>query len=175
MHLKILWKLIQDTYIFIMIAWLIITIILRTHRHYKAFLTVSTVVYTLVLFYVTLLGRKANTEYRMELSFLWEYRLALQGNIGWWIQIFDNILLFVPMGWLYSAMRESKDGLRKEKVWWKVIFFGVCASLAIELCQLVFKLGLFEFDDILNNTIGMMVGYWLHCLLERNRKYKCNT
>lgn len=133
-------------------------------------------VYVVVLLYVTLLGRTASSEYKMELSFLWEYRLALSGNNAWWVQIFDNIMLFVPMGWLYGGIREvyvkSPQDRRKNSVWSKVILLGLGASSAIELCQLMFKLGLFEFDDILNNTIGMMVGYGLHHLLER--KYKCN-
>ena len=32
-------------------------------------------------------------------------------------------------------------------------------SLSIELCQLVFHMGLFEFDDIINNTIGAILGF----------------
>lgn len=30
-----------------------------------------------------------------------------------------------------------------------------------ELTQLIFKLGLFEINDIFNNTIGMLTGYWI--------------
>lgn len=71
-------------------------------------------------------------------------------------------MLFVPMGWLYGSVRSNKN-------FKKAALFGLCISALIESCQLVFKLGLFEFDDILNNTIGMMIGYGLHYLLERNR------
>lgn len=31
--------------------------------------------------------------------------------------------------------------------------------MTVELCQLVFRLGLFELDDIFNNTMGMLLGY----------------
>lgn len=161
-----IWNIIQDTYIFIIVLWLIVAVALRNRRHYKTYLAVSAVIYMLVLLYVTLLGRTAKSEPQMELSFLWEYQLALSGSVYWFSQIFDNIMLFVPMGWLYGAMKSNKNFKR-------AALFGLCVSALIESCQLVFKLGLFELDDILNNTIGMMIGYGLHYLLER--KYKCNT
>lgn len=187
MHLQFFWNIIKDTYIFIILAWLITAILLKHQRYYKTYLTVSAVIYILILLYVTLLGRTASMEYKMELSFLWEYRLALSGHTGWWAQIFDNIMLFVPMGWLWgglrSGLREQRGGLLQERTkdsrtvengtageklkWLKAIIFGLCASLIIELCQLVFKLGLFEFDDILNNTVGMIAGDGVYLRLGR--------
>lgn len=151
------WNILQDTYIFIIIAWIIIAVILRKSKHYGKYRIISAVIYIAVLLYITLFGRTAGTEYQMELSFLWEYRLALQGNFSWWMQIFDNIMLFVPMGWLYGA-------IKRKTAWRRAVTLGLCSSLFIESCQLVFKLGLFEFDDILNNTIGMMVGYGIYRL-----------
>lgn len=178
-----LWNLIQDTYIFIIASWLLAAIFLgkksrkagHRHSHYRAFLMLSAAVYTLVLLYVTLLCRTAKTEYQMELSFLWEYRLALQGNFSWWMQIFDNIMLFLPMGWLYGGINDLKarnfrSRLGRNGSWKTALLFGLCASAAIELCQLVFKLGLFEFDDILNNGIGMMTGYGLYRIILSAKK-----
>lgn len=89
------------------------------------------------------------------------------------MQIFDYNMLSVLMGWMYGAMREPQNGFRKDTVWWKNLIFGLCVSLAIELPQVIFKLSFFEFYNILNNTIGIMVGYGLLRFLER--KYKCNT
>lgn len=155
-----LWNLIEDFHIIFIIAWILVSVVLKGSRHNRKYLAFSAVIYTLVLLYVTLLGRTVKSEYQMELSFLWEYRLALQGNTGWWMQIFDNIMLFVPMGWLYGAMRRRAS-------WMRAIFFGACMSLFIELSQLVFKLGLFEFDDILNNTVGMIVGYSVYRIVTR--------
>lgn len=88
----------------------------------------------------------------MELAFLWEYRLALEGNYSWWMQIFDNIMLFVPMGWLYGEVRDKTT-------WIRAFLLGVVGAGWVEILQLVLKLGLFEWDDIFNNTIGMMLGY----------------
>lgn len=43
--------------------------------------------------------------------------------------------------------------------WKYALCIGVCSSFVIEFLQLTLKLGLFEFDDIFNNTIGMMLGF----------------
>lgn len=158
-----MWNIIQNYYIFAIVAWIVVAVAMRDHEHYKKYLIISAVVYAAVLLYVTLLGRTAKSEYQMELSFLWEYRLALQGKTGWWFQIFDNIMLFLPMGWIYGS-------LKKGTCWWKAAVFGACISFSIELAQLVFKLGLFEFDDILNNTIGMTIGYGVYRVIIGSRK-----
>lgn len=159
-----LWNLIKNFYIFIIAAWIFVSVILKGSRYNRKYLIFSAAIYTLVLLYVTLFGRTVKSEYQMELSFLWEYRLALQGNVSWWMQIFDNIMLFVPMGWLYGAMRRRSS-------WKKALAVGACTSLAIEIVQLIFKLGLFEFDDILNNTLGMMMGYGMYVITTKRLRY----
>jgi glycopeptide antibiotics resistance protein len=37
--------------------------------------------------------------------------------------------------------------------------FGI--SFSIEVIQLVFKMGLFEFDDMFHNVLGAVIGYGL--------------
>lgn len=161
MRYQILWNIIQDSYLILIAAWIIAALILRKRKYNDKFMMISAVIYSAALIYITLLGRTAKSEYQMELSFLWEYRLALQGKTEWLFQILNNILLFLPMGNIYGSLKRSP-------VWWKAVITGACISLTIELCQLIFKLGLFEFDDILNNTIGMMVGYGFYCMLGKS-------
>ena len=71
-----------------------------------------------------------------------------------------NILLYVPMGYLLPI------------VWLKlrvmhVILIGFLSSLLTETIQLVFRLGLFELDDLVNNTLGTIIGVALYLLLIR--------
>ena len=40
----------------------------------------------------------------------------------------------------------------------KVVLIGFLLSASIEIIQLVFKIGLFEFDDMIGNTIGCLIG-----------------
>ena len=83
---------------------------------------------------------------------LWSWVEVYQKkNIGMLYDILLNILLFVPFGVLLKLT------FRKIKVlvgW--LVGFGF--SMAIELCQLVFHLGLFEWDDMLHNSLGCLIG-----------------
>ena len=63
-----------------------------------------------------------------------------------------NIVLLLPLGGLLSFVFDKK--IR----WWQGLLCGIVVSLGIEILQLVLKRGLFEFDDIMNNSIGCMLG-----------------
>ena len=54
-------------------------------------------------------------------------------------------------------------GLLVENKW----YYGIGISLFIELGQLILKRGLFEFDDIFHNCIGLVVGYILYCIIKK--------
>lgn len=70
-----------------------------------------------------------------------------------WRNIILNILIFVPFGFLLPV------GLKWFRNFWKTYFAGFILTLVIEISQLLFKRGIFELDDLLNNTIGSMIGY----------------
>ena len=72
-----------------------------------------------------------------------------------------NILLFVPFGYLLPVLWKKADR------WWKTVMIGFAVSLAVELLQLVTRLGMFDVDDIINNTIGAGAGYLLYLVLLR--------
>ena len=71
-------------------------------------------------------------------------------------QIYVNILLFVPVGFLLGL-----------KTGWKSIPLAAGMSAAIELIQLATRRGLFEFDDIIHNTLGAVIGFGLWRLLKK--------
>lgn len=73
--------------------------------------------------------------------------------MGFWWDIFLNILLFVPLGFLLGD-----KGL-------KAILFGLLLSAFIELIQYFLLLGYCEADDVLNNTIGAAVGVAIYKVL----------
>ena len=63
--------------------------------------------------------------------------------------ILGTILFVVVLGW--------KKGMK----WWHILLIGLCFSLLIELLQLFLKRGLTEFDDVVHNVVGCMIGYWV--------------
>ena len=79
-----------------------------------------------------------------------------------------NVLLFVPFGYLLPEFlrRKGKPKIR----WWWVTLSGLGLTLLIETSQLVFHFGVFEFDDLVKNTMGAAVGYAVWRGLERLRK-----
>ena len=62
-----------------------------------------------------------------------------------------------PYGFLASISSKSKAK-------WTVFLSGSLLSVAIELTQLFTHRGLFEFDDMLHNTLGTVIGIAL-CLI----------
>lgn len=76
-----------------------------------------------------------------------------QWSISGWRNIILNILMFVPFGFLLPLWHK-----RLQKAWLTVLC-GFLFSLIIELIQLVGSLGVFETDDLINNTFGAWLGY----------------
>lgn len=71
------------------------------------------------------------------------------------IGIVQNLILFMPFGFLLYAVTDQPRTAR-------ILLFGFLLSLAIELCQLLFRLGWFEVDDILHNVLGTYLGICLY-------------
>ena len=64
-----------------------------------------------------------------------------------------NILLFVPFGYLLPLL------WKRAERWWKVVLCGFVLSLLIELTQLMTHLGMFDLDDLMNNSLGAFLGW----------------
>ena len=71
------------------------------------------------------------------------------------IGIVQNIILFIPFGFLLCGATDQPRTSR-------ILLLGFLLSLSIELCQLLFRLGWFEVDDILHNVLGTYLGICLY-------------
>lgn len=117
-------------------------------------------VYVTFLLGVTLLNRQMGSIHQVKLQPLWSYVEACkESSWGWWSQIIYNIVAFVPMGFFVPMIFE-----RMRKFIW-VLILGGLTSVGIEVFQLVLRCGLMETDDIVNNTMGVIMGYgiWWRC------------
>lgn len=74
---------------------------------------------------------------------------------GFFTEIILNILLFVPLGFLVPIMRES---FRRS---WKVLLLGLGFSMFIECTQLVLHMGCFDTADLIHNTAGAGIGFFV--------------
>ena len=93
--------------------------------------------YIFFILWVTLFSRRP-MDTRIFRGLFWEIEM------GYWNNIIQNILLFIPLGFLIGG----KPG----------IIAGVLLSIGIESIQFIFRLGYCELDDVLNNTIGAAIG-----------------
>lgn len=74
-----------------------------------------------------------------------------------------NILLFVPLGYLLPTAMAYRG---KYKIG-KIVVIGFLISLLIEIVQVVARIGIFDLDDLINNTLGTLLGMCLftHCIV----------
>ncbi len=174
-----LWTLLQSNSIWFLLLWIAVYILTGflfakgylKEKAYSIFVLISFILYVFILLFVTVLFRSVYPEHSYELNILWEYKLAFQfiedGTIirskEWLMQIVYNIILFVPLGMFF---RENKYGKWKKNIK-NALIVGFMISGLVELFQLFFKIGLFETSDIMNNCIGMLIGFLLHAFISK--------
>lgn len=86
------------------------------------------------------------------------------------MEIILNYILFMPLGFLFYLCFGEKRSY--SRVWIntaKVVLIGFLLSASIESIQLVFRIGLFEFDDMIGNTIGCLIGAVVGKMVEKRK------
>lgn len=117
--------------------------------------------YVFTILCATYLGREAS-EPKMQLRLFWTIRAALKtGDWKYWYFIVGNILLFVPLGFLFCNLFRGK--------WrWKwSVFLCLIFSCSIEAMQYFTGTGLCELDDVFHNTLGGGIGVLLNWIGKR--------
>lgn len=76
------------------------------------------------------------------------------------VETIENVILFIPFG----VCLKNFNVLCSFK---RVLFNAFILSLCIEILQLVFKLGTFQFSDLYYNTVGGMIGYLIFIILKK--------
>ncbi len=103
--------------------------------------------YLVFIVYMTLLERTIG-DMRANLELFWSYRLFLSSP-STRVEILNNIWLFIPLGAiLYNITRKP----------WSLIF-PFLMSAGVETVQYFTGVGLAEYDDIVSNGLGGIIGY----------------
>ena len=116
--------------------------------------------YISIILYETILFRPVYPYMQYELVPFWSYRLAYYGESYYISEILLNYLLYIPLGFLLKAVFWQLK-------WWQCLLICLLSSCAIEVSQLVFRIGLFEWDDMIGNTIGGLIGFSIHVICNR--------
>lgn len=119
------------------------------------------VIYASVLLYLALMGRETEIRSVFNVPF-WSYiRVLTEYNTFDILSlIFENILVFVPLGILFP---EALDLRGKRFAAPLTVGAGALLSLVIELGQYTYAIGCTEFDDFFNNTLGCAIGCGIFC------------
>ena len=123
---------------------------------------------------ITIIERIPSAEAKYQLVVFWSYKAIQAGRNELIAEVFWNYILFIPIGILLAMLLPSKRS-------WLAIILGMLMSSGIELTQLYLHRGLFEFDDIIHNTLGTIIGVILFFggmvgdLAESSLKRTCNV
>lgn len=86
-----------------------------------------------------------------EIRRFWQYREQL-GMYAMFTNLFGNVLIFMPFGFFMPMASRYRS-------FFSTLFYSFGLSFCVETFQLLTKVGSFDVDDLLLNTIGGVVGY----------------
>ncbi|MCD8088734.1 MAG: VanZ family protein [Oscillospiraceae bacterium] len=141
------------------------------------------IIYTAFILMVTLMSRESGENATYEFVPFWSWRAIYNGKIKLLWECIWNVILFIPFGCILGAVIcgntrsrtgdkstekvGEEDSVRTNKtVLLEIFVIGFLLSAIIETSQLLFRLGLFEWDDMIHNVIGSLLGgtmAWLIC------------
>lgn len=99
----------------------------------------------------------------VEIQRFWEYREQL-GMFALFTNIFGNVIGFLPYGFILPIIgRNMRNGIL-------ITVSGFCLSLLVETIQLVTRVGCFDVDDLILNTLGAALGYLGFFVCDRIRR-----
>ena len=114
--------------------------------------TILFVVYCVFIVWYTILSRTPGP-CKADFRLFWAYRELFAGDPHWKADVtqnLSNILFFVPFGLLFPV-----------KKFRTVLLTSLAFSMLIEVIQYIGGFGLCEIDDVICNTLGALIGYWI--------------
>lgn len=105
------------------------------------------ILYMAVVVYMTLLNRDMSSR-RVVMKPFWSYQFLLS-DAYLRREILNNIILFIPLGTIFSQIRNQ----------WSTVLVPVLILIGIEILQYITLRGLLEIDDVISNSLGALVGF----------------
>ena len=80
------------------------------------------------------------------------------------LNLAGNVIGFLPFGFFLPILsRRLRNGVL-------VTMSGFGLSLLVESIQLIFKVGCFDVDDMILNTLGAALGYGIYAVCDKIRR-----
>ena len=100
-----------------------------------------------------------------EIRRFWIYREKV-GFLAAFLNLAGNVIGFLPFGFIVPVMHKKMESF------WKVSLLGFMFSLCVETIQLITKVGCFDVDDLMLNTLGAMIGCGAFLICNKFRRWK---
>ena len=88
------------------------------------------------------------------------------GFLAAFLNLAGNVIGFLPFGFIVPVMHKKMESF------WKVSLLGFMFSLCVETIQLITKVGCFDVDDLILNTLGAMIGCGAFLICNKFRRWK---
>lgn len=82
-------------------------------------------------------------------------------DIWTWTDVVMNVLMFVPIGFVYQLTRPTGSAV----LWTRVLALGLVLSGSIEVVQLFAATRFSSLIDLATNTVGALLGAWSYALV----------
>lgn len=98
-----------------------------------------------------------------EIRRFWNYRDQI-GLFAMFTNLFGNVIIFMPFGFFMPMASRYRSCF-------SAVFYSFGLSLCVETFQLLTRVGSFDVDDLLLNTVGGLAGYVIFaiCAVIRSR------
>lgn len=142
---------------FVGVLILVCVIVLVSMYREKINIVQAVAVFVLVIFLGIVFGStvftRTETIRQYELIPFWSWKVIIWYHN--WKLLKENLLnciLLLPVGLLFPIIINHKIK------WYQALLGGVLIFAVIEFSQLIFMRGLFEWDDMIHNGLGCMIG-----------------
>jgi len=118
--------------------------------------------YAFFILCITVFCREKHSCDAVDLIPLSSYGDIVRGGRFIRVQAILNVLLFVPLGVLATYVIRIRKCLF-------MLGLALVFSLSIETMQWIWECGYVETDDVIHNTLGMMIGYGIAVFIGKRR------
>ncbi len=110
-------------------------------------------VYLVFIFYMTLMYRESGAS-KAKLELFWSYRQFFTSK-SIRQEILNNVWLFIPLGAIIARLKKKA----------RYLVLPILLSVIIEVVQYMTGFGLAEFDDVISNTLGALIGWGINKII----------
>ena len=130
-------------------------------KYLKRSVIVLLLLWLITVFTLTVFIRQPFEGQHFQGELFWSYTYGIS-NIGtrFVVQMIENVIMYIPFGFLFPFLLKGKcPDIAALGI---CILVGAAVSFSTESLQYFCKLGLFEFDDVIHNALGTIIGFVLH-------------